>query len=604
MDKEAIVPAPVSVDLDGSRLILRGPLTGRLAQAPNLADFLARCLRLGHLKHLRFELPSARIELRFATAHDAEAAARHDLAAQMKRAAPRSQPWGKAFLEHIGHQVWDTPVTLYRSGAVLSTWRLRSLGEGRVRLSHPLLRARPTAALVAARLKQLGGAVVPGSWRRQGMIDLQCDDAGPDTVLNLVAEAEAIEAALALSSADPIVSPVGSALLLNVNLLLAAGAIAAPVLAWPSALVLAGASIPVFRQSWQHLRNTRLDMTTVLACLSILALVSGDRLPAALMLWMFRLWDVLTRRSLRRAEIALFERLAVAAPPDPQTLRCAAEATTRIFADAPRARAAKAFADSSAPWMLCVGAAAVFSGGPPLAQAVMRPDFFSPVLVHRRMAAAEVAVRLAALGCVVRSFQTLLELRDTDQLILDDSVDWEADVDFGDAIAEFGLREILYFHRPGHKPSAELVAALGRPNLIERSLVQTPAAYLSHQRFLGHKLIYARAVDSRDRVASSDVTIAVGENCLVDERDAPVGLIQPSLRRLLEVMQLVRTADAEERAVKTGTAAVNTVMVVGAAYAGLSTLGIVAISSVATAGLWAGLRRRVRKTARTALVDG
>ena len=175
---------------------------------------------------------------------------------------------------------------------------------------------------------------------------------------------------------------------------------------------------------------------------------------------------------------------------------------------------------------------------------------------------------------------------------------------FGDAIAEFGLREILYFHRPGHKPSAELVAALGRPNLIERSLVQTPAAYLSHQRFLGHKLIYARAVDSRDREASADVTIAVGENCLVDERDAPIGLVQPSLQRLLEVMQMVRTADAEERTVKIGTVAVNTVMVVGAAYAGLSTLGIVATSSVATAGLWAGLRRRVRKTARAALVDG
>jgi hypothetical protein len=595
------IESALSVTLDGTRVVLRGSLTARLVQTAHLAGFLSRCLCLSHLQHLRFDLLDAGIELHFATSEDARSAARRGM---VQSGSGRRECFTKALLDQLAHRVWEAPVTLYRSGALLSTWRLKYLGGGRLRLRHPLLRERPTAALVATRMLQLGASVVPGTWHRDGVIDLHCDAATPTLVLDLVAGAEALEAALPPARPVALTSPVGNSRLLNVNLLLAAGALVAPALALPSTLALAGASVPVFGQACKHLRQQRVDRNTALALPAILALISGDRLPAAIMLWMFRRWDLLTRRSLRRAEIALFERLSRTAAPDPRTVRCAADAASGVFASVPGDRAAQAFADSSAPLMLCVGAAALASGGPSLAQAALRPDFFSPLLVHRRMAAADVAVRLARMGCVVRNFRTLRALRDADQVVLDDSVAWDADAEFGAAVSELRMREVVYFHAPSNEPPAALIAALGRPRLIVRSMAQTPAAYLAHQRFLGHRMVYARAVGSADRLAPADVPIAVGENCLVEDRETPVGLLRPSLGRLLRVMRIVRAADTEERSVKLATNALNTAMVLGAVYAGLPTLGIVVVGSVATGGLWVGMRRRIDATAGMELTGG
>jgi hypothetical protein len=594
----SIVAPPLSVSLDGTRLVLRGPLTGRLGLQPHLTGLLSRCLQLPELQRLHFDLPGARIDLCFTTRDAAHLAARQGLAHRGPHLGSRCS---KAFLGHLARRVWEAPVTLHRSGALLSTWRVRHVGGGRLRLCHPLLRGRPTAALVATRLQGPGVAVVRGSWNRDGAIDLQCDAAGPVLVLDLLARVEAIEAALAVTRPVAAPGPVGNALLLNVNLLLAAGAVVAPVLVVPSTLALAGAAVPVFRHAWKRLREKRADMTTVLAGPTILALVGGDRLPAALMLWMFRFWDVLTRRALRRAEIALRERLSLLVPPDPATVRSAAVAAARLFASVTRDREAQAFADSSAPLMLCVGTAALVSGGPSLAQAAMRPDFFSSVMVHRRLAAADVALRLARQGCVVRSFRTLLLMRNADQVVLDDSVDWEADADFGAAVAGLRLRETVYFHSPSNPPSPALISALGRPRLIVRSVVQTPGAYLSHQRFLGHTIIHACAVGRGDPLSTADVPIAVGENCLVEDRGAPIGLTRPSLGRMLTVIRTVKDAAAAERSVRLATNALNTALIAGAVYAGFSTLGIVVGGSVATGGLCAGMRWRVREAAQPGL---
>jgi hypothetical protein len=388
------------------------------------------------------------------------------------------------------------------------------------------------------------------------------------------------------------------------NLVLAAGSLLAPVLALPSTLVLGGASIPVIRRAVEGLREGRADRNAALAFPAVLALISGDRLPAAIMLWMFRRWDMLTARALRQAERVVFERLSSTAAHDARTVRSAGHASSRYFVGVARDRAARTFADSSAPLMLGLGAAALASGGPALAQAAMRPDFFSSVMVQRRMVGADVAMRLSRIGCVVRSFESLLAAAAADQVVLDDSVEWDADVDFGSAVAQLRFRETVYFHSPANAPGAALMSALGRPRLIARSMARTPAAYLSQQRLLGHRVLHARAVGSGARLASTDLPIAVGENCLELDQDAPIGLMRPSLDQLLTILRTVRVAAAENRSVELASNALNVAMVGGAIFAGFSTLGIVAAGSVATGGVWAGTRLRMRETRRAGLTAG
>ena len=601
----ATVP-PLAVRVAGARVILTGPVAGQLGREPNLSTFLHRCLRLDRLERVCFDLASARVELRFGAAVAAGTALR-DLARVMRDAEPRAALRSSAFTRHVGERIWDAPVTLWRSGRLLSTWRLQPLGGDRIRLSHGLLRDPASLAFVAAYLDQAGAVTaIDGRSARIGFLDIRCDPDDPRGLLRLVTEVEAIESVLRRRAVAPFTNPEGRGLLLDANLALAVGAAAFPPLLPASAVILAVASWPAARQAWGQLRQRRADVTTVLTILSALALLNGDHIPAALMLWLFRAWDRLTRATLRRTELRLFERLA-AATQDPRTLHGAAEAAMSIFATEPRSRAATAFADASTPLMLCVGASALFTGGTPLAQAVLRPDFFSPVLVHRRIAAAELALHLAEQGIVVRDFGALLAIREADEILLDDSVAWDAasltSGTFGSRMTALGLRETVLF-RAGREDAAQENAAddaaarLGATRHFVRSAVHTPASYLAQQRFLGQRIIHVHAVHGADPHARSDVPVAVGPAVLAAGATAPIGLAAPDLDRLCAIVERVRATQGEEIAVKRMTVAVNAALIGACVYAGLSATGVVVIGTAATMGLWLGLEGRLGRTAR------
>ncbi len=592
---------PLAVKVVGARVILTGPVAGQLGREPDLSAFLHRCLRLDRLERLHFDLAAARIELRFGAPVAAGAGLRA-IARVMRDTGSRENLRSSAFTRQVAERVWQEPVTVWRSGRLLSTWRLQPRGGDRVRLSHHALRDRAALAIVAAVLARCEGVVaVERRSARGGFLDLRCDPGDPHGLLRLVAEAESIAAILRRRAVAPFTNPEGGAVLLHANLALALGAAAFPPLLPASAAALAVASWPTARQAWRQLRQHRADATTVLTLLSALALVNGDHLPAALMLWLFRSWDLVTRAALRRAEIRLFERLAAAAGDDRPALRGAAEAAISIFATEPRSRAATAFADASTPLMLCVGASALFSGGTPLAQAVLRPDFFSTVLVQRRLAAAEIAQRLAEQGIVVRDVRALLAIREADEILLDDSVAWDPaglpPGAFGGRMAELGLRETVLF-RPGHADEAhDLAARLGATRHFVRSAAHTPASYLAQQRFLGHRIIHVHAVHGADPHARSDVPVAVGPAFLSGDGAVPIGLSAPDLGRLCAIVALVRSTQGEEAAVERITIAVNTVLIGACVHAGLSALGVVGAGTAVTAGLWIGLEGRLRRTA-------
>ena len=598
-------PAPISVRVAGSGIVLSGPLAGRLGREPELSNFVNRCRGLNRLKRLQFDLAAARIELRFGSPALAGEGLR-SLARLMQETGTLERPGASPSHQHIALRVWQEPVTLWRSGGVLSTWRLQHLGGERVRLVHPLLRDPSAVAIIADYLDRRGAVVaIEKRAVQRGFLDVVCDSSDPQCLTRLVAEAEAIEAVLRKRVPVPFTSPEGSATLLNANLAASIGTVFFPPLLPVSAVTLAVASWPVARDAWQLLRQGKADVTTVLSILSALALINGDHLPAALMLWLFRAWDVLTRRTLRRSEVQLFERLAATAGGESRALRGAAEAALTVFAEAPRYRAAKAFADSATPLMLCVGASALFAGGTPLAQATLRPDFFSSVLVHRRIAAAELVLRLAERGIVVRDFRALIEIREADEVLLDDGVDWHhgnlAPGEFGRRMADTGVRETVLFRSAHEDAPSGLAAKMGATRYFIRSAVHTPAAYLTQQRFLGHRVIHVRAVHGVDTEAHADVPVAIGPGFLGDTAGAPIGLAEPSLERLCEIVELIRSTKDEESAVKSMTIALNTVLIGGAVYAGVSTLGVVVAGTVATTGLWAGLQGRfARRTKRLA----
>lgn len=597
----AAVP-PLAVRVAGARVVLTGPVAGQLGREPNLSTFLHRCLRLDRLERVCFDLAAARIELRFGAAVAAGAALR-DLARVMRDAEPRAALRSSAVTRHVGERVWDAPVTLWRSGRLLSTWRLQHLGGDRIRLSHGLLRDPASLAFVAAYLDRSGGVTaIDGRSARIGFLDIRCDPDDPRGLLRLVTEAEAIESVLRRRAVAPFTNPEGRGLLLNANLALAVGAAFVPPLLPASAVILAGASWPAARQAWWQLRQRRADVTTVLTILSALALLNGDHIPAALMLWLFRAWDRLTRATLRRTELRLFERLAATTGQDPRSLHGAAEAAVSIFATEPRSRAATAFADASTPLMLCVGASALFSGGTPLAQAVLRPDFFSPVLVHRRIAAADLALHLAEQGIVVRDFGALLAIREADEILLDDSVAWDASSltsgTFGSRMAALGLRETVLFRAGREDEAHDAASRLGATRHFVRSAVHTPASYLAQQRFLGHRIIHVHAVHGADPQARSDVPVAVGPAVLAAGATSPIGLATPDLERLCAIVERVRATQGEETAVKRMTVAINAALIGACVYAGLSATGVVVIGTAATAGLWLGLEGRLGRTAR------
>ncbi|GJE28136.1 hypothetical protein [Methylobacterium organophilum] len=586
--------APLSVRVAGASLILTGPLTGRLACGPALPNFLNRCLRIERLEGLRFDLTAARIELRFSGPVAASGEDMHHLARIMREAGQRESLRSAAFLRHVSERIWEEPVTLWRSGPSLSTWRVHHLGSGRVRLSHGVLRDRTALAIVASFLKRRGAVIaVDRHSATRGFLDLRCDPSG---LPHLVAEAESIEAILRRRVVTPFSNPEVKGLLINANLAFAIGAAMVPALMPISAVVLAAASWPTARQALRQLRQRRADATAILTILSALALINGDHLPAALMLWLFRVWDKLTRRNLCRTEVALFERLAVALGGDRTALRGAAEAAVTVFSEAPRSKAATAFADASTPLMLCVGASAAFSGGAPLAQAVLRPDFFSPVLVHRRIAAAEIVLRLADQGIVVRNFRALLEIREADEILLDDGVEWDTSGlgpgEFGQRMAKLGLRETVLFRPARDEGRDDLAIRIGASRHFVRSAVHTPASYLAQQRLLGHRVIHLHAVHGAEPHAKSDVPIAVGPAALADSK-AQIGLPGPDLARLCEIVAFVRRTEGEETSVKSMTVALNTVLIGACVYAGLSAIGVVAVGTLATAGLWLGLERRL-----------
>ncbi|MBV8612258.1 MAG: hypothetical protein JOY66_00615 [Acetobacteraceae bacterium] len=591
----APAPEPPPVSLEGARVVLRGALAGRLARGKALAAFLQRCRELDQLVSVRFDLAAARIELTFAAARSASPAWLRDWA----RAVRRGRTDDAADPGALAQRIWEAPVTLWRSGRVLSTWRVRHVGSGRVRLSHRILSDGAISRVVAAQLRQC--PVVESVLRRSpsgAYIDLRCDHGAADSVLTLIAAAESIEAALGERIFAKPAAIAGDSLLLNTNLVLAIGAAAFPVLLPASALALLAASVPVLRQTWTGLRERRVDMATALTCLTALALVNNDHLPAALMLWLFRFWERRTMARLRRAETALFARLATRSAPDLGALRSAAVAAADVFAEPPGTEDARAFADASAPYMLCLGAAALFPNGPAVAQAVLRPDFFSSVLVNARLAAADLVLRLADLGCVVRDFRAVQQMRAADALVLDDSVTWERDGlergAFGRALARLGVEELICFRVEGGMADNE-VAALGASRVITRSPAQTRVSYLSQRRFLGHRVMYAGAINTLSGRIEADPIVAVGADFLAEERRAPIGLLQPSLARFLEVLQLVRGADAGERNVKIATVVVNAALVAGAAYAGLSTLAVVTAGTAATACVFAGSRLPPRR---------
>lgn len=590
--------APLAVRVEGERLVLVGPLAGRFGQEPALSDFVQRCRRIDRLKGLRFDLAAARIELLF-TGPVVACTGLRALARILREPNSEGAQPGTAIVRHVAERIWEEPVTLWRSGRLLSTWRLRHLGGDRVRLSHGVLREPTALAIVAAYLERRGAVTaVDRRSGSRGVLDLRCDGRDPQSLLRLVAEAESIEAILRRRAVVPFANPEGGALLINANLALALGAAAVPALLPVSAIVLAAASWPAASQAWRQIRRRRVDVTAILTILSALALVNGDHLPAALMLWLFRAWDLITRRSLRRAEVGVFERLADASSGDRASLRGAAEAAVSLFAEAPRSRAATAFADASTPLMLCVGASALISGGAPLAQAVLRPDFFSPVLVHRRIAAAETALRLAERGIAVRDFRAILELRDADEILLDDGIEWDPSGldtgEFGRRMSEWGLRETVLFRPARGGTLDDLARRIGATRHFIRSAVQTPADYLAQQRFLGHRMIYVRPVHGSARQVHSDVPVAVGPDFL-SEHGAPVGLSDPDLARLCEIIEIVRRTEGEETSVKSMTVALNAVLIGGCVYAGLSALGVVVVGTAATMGLWMGLETRLSR---------
>jgi len=205
-------------------------------------------------------------------------------------------------------------------------------------------------------------------------------------------------------------------------------------------------------------------------------------------------------------------------------------------------------------------------------------------------------LRLADLGCVVRDVGAVQQIRDADALMLDDSIAWErngfAPGAFGRALSELGLGELVYFRVDQDTDPDDTAVALGATRTITRSTAQTRVSYLSQRRFLGHRVVYAGAINTLAGRAEADPVIAVGPSFLADERDAPMGLLQPSLATLLTVMQLVRATERGENIVKIATIGLNAAMVGAAAYLDLSTTGVVAAGTFATASVWAGHRLR------------
>ena len=596
----AAVP-PLAVKVVGARVILTGPVAGQLGREPDLSAFLHRCLRLDRLERLHFDLAAARIELRFGAPVAAGAGLRA-IARVMRDTGSRANLRSSAFTRQVAERVWQEPVTVWRSGRLLSTWRLQPRGGDRVRLSHHLLRDRAALAIVAAVLTRCAGVVaVEGRSARGGFLDLRCDPGDPHGLLRLVAEAESIEAILRRRAAAPFTNPEGGAVLLNANLALALGAAAFPPLLPASAAALAVASWPTARQAWRQLRQRRADGTTVLTLLSALALVNGDHLPAALMLWLFRSWDLVTprgpapgrdtavraprRRGRRRSARAarrgrgrnLDLRDGAALPGGHGLRRCehAADALRRRLGPVLGRRAARAGR----------AAAGFLQHGARAAAHRCRRDRPAPRRTGDRRARfpgaagdprgrRDPARRQRRLGPGGSAAGRLRRPDGRARPARDRAV-------------PAGSREEAH----------DLAARLGATRHFVRSAVHTPASYLAQQRFLGHRIIHVHAVYGAEPHARSDVPVAVGPAFLSGDVAVPIGLSGPDLGRLCAIVALVRSTQGEEAGVKRITIAVNTVLIGACVYGGLSALGVVVAGTAVTAGVWIGLEGRLGRTA-------
>jgi cation transport ATPase len=201
--------------------------------------------------------------------------------------------------------------TVYRHGAVLSTWQVVHHGPGRLRIRHDSLRSDPKAIQrVARRLSSASGVrraeanpwtgslligYDPAAVSAPRLIRLAEDEErtsgtvpGPGQEPSVLQPTPTDQVAVSTSEGPP---PLPSQRTADATLGLAAmGDLALPWLSPVSALLLVGGNLGTFRTAWHDLRQRRLTLPVLGTTIVGATLASGQFLGAALMSWFAVHW--------------------------------------------------------------------------------------------------------------------------------------------------------------------------------------------------------------------------------------------------------------------------------------------------------------------------
>jgi Cu2+-exporting ATPase len=503
-------------------------------------------------------------------------------------------------------------VRVRRYGAVISTWEVRHVLPGRLRIRHQSLRGH--RGIGDALLEEL--AAVPGVIEcrlglRTGSLVVVHDPDRVDADELLLRCESALSREGANAAAPPSLSrfAVGSLLLT----LAFAGYHVFPPLLVACALLLVAMNTGTFRQGWRSLRTGKLDVDVAYCALILGALLAGDFRSIALTAWFVRSWPLLVDRRLAATRRALgvgerrVERLVrversgreLAVPvsslrPDDVPVDVmvaedrAALAAHELVHDAVADGAADAIArrrvldatrvtpddavpghqlaDRAATPVLAAAAIGGLTAGVGAWNAVLAPNYYAaPGLgpLHRSGALLE----CAHAGFLVRDEAALLRLAAADAVLLDAALDAAE----ADALASgLGARGL----------ASHVAGSAARRRILQR------------RRRDGLTTAFIGRGGNPALAGAGDVTIALGGSSLSPDDAADIVLLVPGPEGALELLDLAR-AHARERRLNHRLGLWPNVVAVGSALViGTPSLVSSALTNLgALAVYWRGSRR-------------
>jgi hypothetical protein len=588
----------VSIEPDTSDLRVRHPGPGRveLASRTLFADpagpfcrrFVSRVFSVPEVETLTIDGAGARI---------AYSTGRTATPALMRRIADALRDGDGIPADTLHLSAPDgASVRVHRYGEVISTWEVRHVLPGRLRIRHQGLRGH--RGIGDALLEEL--AAVPGviecrlGLRTGSLVVVHDPDrVSPDDLLRRCESALSREGGNTAAAPSVARFGVGSLLLT----LAFAGYHVFPPLLVACALLLVAMNVGTFRHGWRAVRAGTLDVDVAYCALIVGALLAGDFRSIALTAWCVRSWPLLvdrrlagTRRSLevggRRVErlvrvkragrelavpVASVQPGDVMIVSDGASLDDAAVAIVRRRAlEATRVTPADAvpgheLANRAAPPVLAAAAIGGLTGGVGTWNAVLSPNYYAaPGLgpLHR----SGVVLRCAHAGFLVRDEAALLRLAAADAVLLDPAI---------------GKSE---------------AAALAR-GFEARGLAASVAGSAEGRRVLGgwRRDGLTTASIGRGEPASTrgtDVTITLCGSSLAVDDASDIVLLAPGLERTLELLDLARDYAREARLDRRlglwpNVAAVGSALVIGTPSllsSALTNLGALAV-------YWRGSRR-------------